>query len=257
MTDSFLYNLEASYLVTILFCLMLLVSYLGYKLSIKKNRKTIDNSTLLSSLLALFGLLLAFTFGMSGSRFDDRRKSIVDEVNCIGTAILRTDLYPDSLKKELKKDLLKYLDARITYFEAKRNSEQIDLAIKNATLYSNSIWQKASVLSSSKDQFLPSMLMIPSLNEMFDIASTSNAIYNARVPDSIIYLLLLFSIICSAFIGYNAGFNKTYDKTLIIGFCLLTCVVIYIVLDLDRPRRGLINQESGLHLFHDLRNNQN
>jgi ABC-type antimicrobial peptide transport system permease subunit len=107
MTDSFLYNLEASYLVTILFCLMLLVSYLGYKLSIKKNRKTIDNSTLLSSLLALFGLLLAFTFGMSGSRFDDRRKSIVDEVNCIGTAILRTDLYPDSLKKELKKDLLK------------------------------------------------------------------------------------------------------------------------------------------------------
>jgi len=67
---------------------------------------------------------------------------MIQEVNCIGTVILRTDLYPDSLKNELKLDLLKYLDARISYFEAKRNSEKIELAIKSANLYGMTIWKR-------------------------------------------------------------------------------------------------------------------
>ena len=44
------------------------------------------------AVFALLGLLLAFTFAGAASRFDDRRKLIVEESNAIGTAYLRLDL---------------------------------------------------------------------------------------------------------------------------------------------------------------------
>src|SRR6187551_988897 len=53
-----------------------------------------------SSLLGLLALLLAFTFSMSSSRHDKRLQIIIEEANDIGTAVLRADLYPDSIRKD-------------------------------------------------------------------------------------------------------------------------------------------------------------
>lgn len=98
-------------------------------------------------------------------------------------------------------------------------------------------------------------MMIPALNSMFDAATTANEAYNANVPEPIVYLLLFFSIIISFYIGYSSGFKKKIDRFYILGFCLLTSVVIYITLDLDRPRRGSINMQNEMFLFNDLKGN--
>src|SRR5579864_1446616 len=44
---------------------------------------------LLSAMLGLLGLLIAFTFGTAASRFDVRRTLVRDEANAIGTTYLR------------------------------------------------------------------------------------------------------------------------------------------------------------------------
>ncbi len=46
----------------------------------------------LGSMLALLGLLLAFTYAFTLSRADHRKSAIVDEANAIGTAFLRSDM---------------------------------------------------------------------------------------------------------------------------------------------------------------------
>jgi hypothetical protein len=252
MKHSFLYDLNSIYLVLGLFILMLAIIFAGYKTGLKKVNADADNSTLLSSLLALLGLLLAFTFGMSGSRYDERRNYIITESNCIGTAMLRTDLYPDSISKTFKADFKHYLDARIAFLEAGRHEEKLSKALKQAAAESNALWQRATSYSFSESHRTASMLMIPALNEMFDSASMVNESFNVTVPDSIVLLLLIFSAVSSFFIGYNCGIKKGFDKLLITGFCLLTCVVIYIILDLDRPRRGLIHNSSQIHLLKEL-----
>lgn len=43
------------------------------------------------------------------------------------------------------------------------------------------------------------------------------------------------------------------DWFIIVGFCLLTLVVIYIPLDLDRPRRGFIKLDGSEQAMLDLR----
>src|SRR5262245_31864993 len=51
-------------------------------------------NTIETSIYALLGLMIAFTFAGAASRFDARRALTVDEANAIGTAWLRLDLLP-------------------------------------------------------------------------------------------------------------------------------------------------------------------
>jgi len=192
---------------------------------------------------------------MAGSRYENRKNCIIDEANCIGTAILRADIYPDSLKNAYKKDFESYLNSRITYFTSDRNEEKINTSLKQSAEISSKLWQRASYYAKDKDYFIQSNMMIPALNDMFDIASKTNTIYVSKVPESIVYLLLIFSIIISFYIGYNSGLDKKLGKKYIIGFCFLTCIVIYVTLDLDRPRRGLIDLNDEIELLNELKSN--
>jgi hypothetical protein len=255
MKHSFLFDLDASYIVIFLFFSMLLAIRIGYTIGFKKPKKDSDDFGILSSLLGLVALLLAFTFGMAGSRYENRRTNVINEANSIGTAILRSDVYPDSLKKVYKADFQTYLNARIDYFESNRDDDKINSSLKKSEEYSKKLWNRASFYAKNKDYFIQSNMMLPALNDMFDAASSTNTVYNSAVPESIVYLLLVFSIIISFYIGYSSGSKKIMDKYFIVGFCLLSCVVILVTLDLDRPRRGLIDLGNEISLLKELKSN--
>ena len=103
MIHSLLFDLDAVYIVIILFVFMLTAVWIGYKIGLKKTKSENKNPEISSSLLGLLALILGFTFAMAGSRYENRKNNLIDEANCIGTAILRADIYPDSLKNEFKK----------------------------------------------------------------------------------------------------------------------------------------------------------
>ena len=114
MSESILYKIDPAVIASLLFTGMICSLYLGRYLSTKFDSniakgKNPLKSTVIAAILALFGFLLAFTFGLSGNRFDDRRKIVVEEANCIGTAILRADLYPDPTRTELRNYFKNYL----------------------------------------------------------------------------------------------------------------------------------------------------
>src|SRR6185312_15960595 len=97
--ESFIYRADAWQIILVLFILMVLLTQTGFYVSSKKfKNKPLEesnvNTTIVGSLFALFGFILAFTFSMSDSRFNARRANIVEESNSIGTAVLRADLYP-------------------------------------------------------------------------------------------------------------------------------------------------------------------
>lgn len=255
MKTSLLDDTAAWIIVAILFVLMFSAIKIGYRIGAKKSKPESDASGILSSLLGLLALLLAFTFGMAGTRYEARKANLVQEANDIGTAILRSDVYPDSLKTAFKKDFKNYLDARIMYFRAGRKDAKIDTAQQQAAESSHNLWQRATKLAQNKDFFIQSNMMLPALNNMFDIAAATNASYNFKVPVSIVYLLLIFSVVNSFYVGYNAGYKKQLELFFVFGFCLLTCLVIFITLDLDRPRRGFINLQNEVSLLEDLKSN--
>src|SRR5256885_9406147 len=55
-----------------------------------------------TSVFALLGLMIAFTFSGALSRFDVRRSQVVDEANAIETAYLRIALLPETAQPLLR-----------------------------------------------------------------------------------------------------------------------------------------------------------
>jgi len=68
------------------------------------------------ALFSLFGLLIAFTFSGSASRFDSRRQLLAEEINDIGTAYLRLDLLPAGVQPALHGLFHDYVDSRLAVY---------------------------------------------------------------------------------------------------------------------------------------------
>jgi len=255
---SFIYETAAEVLVTILLVLMLVCIYAGWKVGLKRMKTNAEREgsamgTTISAMLGLLAFLLAFTFGMSASRYDTRRENIVDEANAIGTAILRADLYPEEERTAFRNDFHHYLEARIRYFEVGQDIVEAEKAKSEADTYGTQLWARAAKLSHQPDRYAATLQMIPALNDMLDISTTRLMAELARVPDSIVTMLFVLSLATAFYLGYSSAGKERLDWFVAVGFCVLTSVVVYITLDLDRPRRGLIRLNTSHQAMMELR----
>jgi len=255
MEDFLIFNLDPFWQIAILLFLMFIALYVGTIVS--KWEKWIESksqggsSILISAMFGLSAFLLAFTFSMSANRYDARRQIIVEEANDIGTAILRSDLYIDSVRNIFRAEFKNYVEIRIAYFEAGMDKNAIRRSLKAAEISSSKIWHLASEQSKIPSNLAASIQMIPAVNAMIDIVTTRYIGFLAKVPVSIVIMLYLISIACAFFAG--VALNRI-DWLTSAGFCLLTVMVIYITLDLDSPRKGFIQLTTSHRAMYDLRN---
>lgn len=240
-------NQMDAYLIAILLFTTLVISFwIGIKVRSykeKKGRVSKDKSigALEGSLLGLLALLLSFTFSMSSSRHERRVQVIVEEANDIGTAVLRADLYPDSIRNEFRKDFKAYLESRILFYTAKTDLVTVNKSLVESARLQASLWKRATDLGRDKENLHRTAQMIPALNAMFDIVTTRTAATLDKVPDVILYLLFLICITSAFMVGYSGGSKP--DWVIVVGFSLMISMTVYLIIDLDRPRKGMIKMD--------------
>ena len=72
-----------------------------------------------ASLLGLLALLLGFSFAMGQTRYDVRRRLVVDEANAIGTSRLRAAAVPEPTGSEIQALLETYVESRLAIVRAR------------------------------------------------------------------------------------------------------------------------------------------
>lgn len=241
------YQLEAYVIAALLFLLMILAYMAGNRIrryKVRKGKTTEDKSigALEGSLLGLLALLLSFTFSMSSSRHDRRVNIIIQEANDIGTAVLRSDLYPDSIRLAFRKDFEAYLETRISFYIAKANWNAVNKSLDERQVLQTSLWERASSLGRDKENLHRTAQMIPALNAMFDISTTRTAATLDKVPSVIYYLLFIICLTAALMVGYSGGVKP--DWIMVICFSLMISITVYLIIDLDRPRRGVITMDT-------------
>jgi hypothetical protein len=255
MKDSFLSGFSPVTIALTLFFVILITYWIASRIS--KNNKNKENISkgfgpVEGALLGLLSLLLAFTFNMSAARYDMRRQIVIEEANDIGTAILRADLYPDSIRVLFKTEFAAYVESRISYYQAGLDKEKKREASKLTNDIASKIWNRASLLAQNLEFRIASAQMIPALNNMIDIVTTRNAAGDAKVPESILWLLFGLCFISSFLIGYTWEEIKS-TRFIIIVFSLMISACIFLIIDLDRPRQGLINMDTANNYIIELR----
>jgi hypothetical protein len=206
------------------------------------------------AVFALLGLLLAFTFSGAASRFEARRMLINEEANAIGTAYLRIDLLPKDAQPALRDMFRKYLDLRATVYRSSDDETAFKTRLAQSVLLQEDIWKHAMAALKSPEATSPAnMLMVPALNEMFDITTTRQTATTNHPPVIIFVLLGALGLIGALLVGYGTSAIKRRDWLHQSMFALITGFAFYVIIDLEFPRLGLIRIDAADQLLIDLR----
>jgi hypothetical protein len=194
---------------------------------------------LVGSILALQAFLLAVTIGMASDRFDTRRGIVLAEANSIGTTYLRAGYLPDPASAQIRELLREYVPIRIVPTDV----NPVDLAadIQRSQQILDELWAISEDVARTTDQGDLVSLYLESLNETIDLNETRiTAGLYARVPETVVLLLVGGSALGLGMVGYSAGLTKR--RGLLNAFVLVLALgaVIMVVVDLDRPRDGFI-----------------
>ena len=263
MTDELLYNVDEGVILVVSIIVLLVVSEIGNRLG-RRARTRMDDAgksqtnALQGAIIGLLALLLAFTLSMAINRFETRRQLVLDEANAIGTTYLRAKMLPLPYATDAQNLLRQYVQNRLDYFNAGVDQARIQAAGDQAAQLQRQLWSIAVAVSAQDNRSVPTSLFVQTLNDTIDLQAKRLAAFRNRVPETVIWLLLGVSVAAAGIVGYSNGLGNRRQVFGVLTLIVLITIIIWVIFDLDRPRRGLIlvSQESmiGLQQFvtHDL-----
>jgi len=246
-----------------LFLGMLLFLEIGRRIGLRRLQD--DSSTAAEGIgavdgavFAVLGLLIAFTFSGASARFDARRQLIVEETNDIGTAYLRVDLLPAAAQSALRESFRGYLDARIETYARFPDIKAVRESLAKANELQRQIWRQA-VEAIQAEAALPSapMLLLPALNAMIDITTTRTMATQMHPPRVVFVMLFGLALAASALAGYGMTGSKMRSRFHMLGFALVMAFAVFVILDIEYPRLGLIRVDAFDQALVDLRADMN
>lgn len=202
------------------------------------------------SVMGLLALLLGFTFAMAVSRYDLRKSLVLEEANAIGTTYLRTQFLAPEQQREAADLLKRYVVARLDFYNAGIDNNRLDAANAEAARIENRLWQTAVAASAADPRSVSTGLFVQALNDVIDNQEKRQTAFENHVPNTVNGLLLVVSVIALSLMGYGCGLNGRRHGVTNSIVALLLALVFTAILDIDRPRRGLIqvSQNSLLRL---------
>jgi hypothetical protein len=193
----------------------------------------------LSGVFGLLALLMAFSFGMALDRYEERRDLVVAEANALSTFASRVALLPAGDAARVRVLLSEYGQARLAFGNAVTDAGAAQ-AFHAADAVHARIGELvyASLAAAPADPRGPALLQ--PYNEAGDVAAERLAAREAHLPDAVLVLLCLFAVAGAALLGYNRAGRLVAHRPAVILFLALLAMAFITVLDLDRPRSGVI-----------------
>lgn len=228
---------------------LVLASEVGYRRGAKKVDSPESQRTLMSgvgaAILGLLGLMLGFTLSMAIARWDERRDVLVNESNAIGTLWLRAGLLDEPLRRELRGELRKYVDARIALAGSRADIESLQTSRKKSEALHSTLW--AAIENSNQPDTSNAVMssLIASANEVIDLHELRLASIENYLPAPIFLLLLAIAALSIGFLGWSFGAASQRNRAAILLLALLIATVLLLIMDLNRPQRGRLEVGTG------------
>jgi drug/metabolite transporter (DMT)-like permease len=220
----------------------------------RKDQKNARNDLEVGALLALMGLVLAFTYSFGLSRIDLRKQALVHEANAIGTAFLRADLLPEPGRSELRNRLLEYARTRIMSDEAARSLSLTRKAIAKSVEAHRELWPTTERALQDDVAGHVQILVVQAMNDVIDSHTIRMAVGFDRLSPSVFAYLVILGALSVAFAAQNAELQRAMSRTRIGAFALALAALIFIIIDFDNSSRGLIrvSQDSLITVVADM-----
>lgn len=205
-----------------------------------------------TAVFSMLGLFLAFAFSSAAERFDARRTLILDEANAIGTAWMRVDLLPRG-REEVRRLITEYLDLRIESYRLVADEQAAWAMNAKAVALQDRIWKAAVAGAGEPNTLSASEVLLPALNDMFDVAARRTAALSRHAPIAVFVMLGALSVVGAVFAGYALAGRKHTTWIHTVGFPAVLTLVLLVIVDLEFPRLGFIRVDDTDRLLTELR----
>jgi hypothetical protein len=194
---------------------------------------------ILSGVMGLLALLIAFTFGMALDRYETRRELVVAEANAIGTAAMRVQLLDPPAATRLSELFRRYAETRLRYGLATAADKDVHQAA-SSDLRDRIEAEAIAAVRPIRETPLAAII-VTSVNEFADIGAAREAAVASRLPASVVLAVGVFALVAAGLLGLvmtSTGRSGLTMSALLFGLLTLAFAM---VLDLDRPQRGAIH----------------
>jgi len=221
--------------------MVLLANELGWRLGNYRRQqpeheKDAPVGTIVGATMGLLAFLLAFTFGMAGSRFDARKQLVLQEANSIGTTYLRADMLPEPQRSDAQDLLREYATLRVGGVSAIMTP---DVVAKSSAVQER-LWADAVAAGTQNPNSIVVGLFVQSLNETIDTDAMRVTAGRNRIPSTIWWALYFVTVLSMAAMGYQFGLTGEHSWPVSILLALVFTAVLLLIADLDRPQQGLL-----------------
>jgi hypothetical protein len=196
-----------------------------------------------------FALLAAIEFGhwlgrrLSASTWEDVSSPFLSltgaSMGLLGL-LLAFSLQPEAAQR-VKTLLREYVDSRLAYHGAMAESQQAGQLFNDAQAIQVRLWAVVSVMAIYREPASANFSALTSaVTDMGAVRNERRYAIDNQIPSSVIVLLVFVTLLTTAMSGLAFGANRRRIWLALLGFPLVISLVIYTILDLDRPTRGWI-----------------
>ncbi len=242
--DLSFYLLDHRLLALAMLAVIVVASEIGYRAGAKRKDAPDSLRSLMSGTgaaqLGILGLLLGFTLSMAIARWDDRRDVIVAESNAIGTLWLRAGLLQEPLREELRSALREYTDTRIALGGSRSDLNTLRSAKSEGEALHARIWSVVERADQPGTSNAIHSTLITAANEVIDLHELRVASLENYLPPLLILLMPGVAAVAVGFLAWTFGAASERGRTAILFLSLVICVVLLLIMDVNRPQRGTI-----------------
>jgi hypothetical protein len=228
--------------------LLLAGSEIGYRLGLWRRKHMSEGekapaNAMMGSTLGLLAFMLAFTFGMSSTRFDTRKQMVQEEASAILRTYQRAQFLPEPQRSACGLLLQEYATIRVEAANLKTLKE-LEVAVFRSEEIQNGLWKEAATLADRPSAILAGFMQ--SLSELTDLQiKRVRAVVWNRIPAIIVFTLYGIAFLGLAAMGYSAGLAESRSAIPAAVLVLAFSAIIVLIVDLERPRQDLfkISQE--------------
>ncbi|MGC8494280.1 MAG: hypothetical protein ACP5SH_21355 [Syntrophobacteraceae bacterium] len=190
------------------------------------------------AILALLGLLLAFTFAMSLGKHDQRRIAAVSDSNAIGDFYTCASLLEEPVRSQLRGLIREYAVLRYDLAERPPGRKALEKALGRIQAMQDRLTELvAQAIKAGTPIAVP---LTDTLNEVTSTNASRLAAIGDRLPVTILVLLFVTALVCSILIGRQDGAKGRVQVAATLSFIILVSFVVYVTLDLNQPYHGFI-----------------
>jgi hypothetical protein len=232
-----------------LFAGMLLFLELGWRFGVRQKTKYGEAARAGvgkadAPVYALFGLLLGFTFSGAAARFDHRQQLASQQVSAIATGWQRIDALPPEAQQPVRATFQAYVDALIGMYRDEPSRAEAFKEPADVMRTKDGLWSRAVAACMTKDGERARMLLLPSLNEMFAVAETERLARRIHSPGLIFVMLAISALASAVFVGYAVAGGARRNWMYIIGSAATVAIAMYVIVELEYPRLGVLRANS-------------